>query len=222
MKAAVEFLYGASDLPILIAPQARRRDADERIAIEQRAVDLIGEVAVGLFQARRRRNVEADFELVDEMQVFRRWAAFGNRGRRSKTGSSRCPAASRNCRRDFDAAAAHGIGRAGKPARDALRRAIERHVDIAVAGDLATGRFEGERIAGLVLEEPAVLVGRLDRKIGDLGFGLSLRSPWPVPLAPAPPRPASSRPVNSPRFATAALAVALRSVATGRSVLAAP
>ncbi len=147
-----------------------RGDADVSIAVEQRAVDLIGEVAVRLFQARRCRNIETDFELIDKAQIVRRgqFLEAADAKVRQVRGDVRQPAEIAD--RILDAAV--GIGRARKPARDAFRRDIERHVDIAIAGDLAARRLEGERIAGLMLEEPAVLVGGLDGKIGDFGFGL--------------------------------------------------
>jgi hypothetical protein len=64
------------------------------------------------------------------------------------------------------------VQRAGKKAGDRLGCGVKGHVDLAIGGDLATRRFERQRVSRLVPEEPLVLFGTLHRQVGDLGLCL--------------------------------------------------
>src|SRR5262249_61342193 len=56
-------------------------------------------------------------------------------------------------------AAAVYVVEAAEKSGDGLGGGVERHVDLAIGGDFAARRLEGQRIARLVAEEPLRFVG---------------------------------------------------------------
>ena len=122
--------------------------------------------------ARKCGNIESGFELIDEAQIGA-WqlleAAHAEIGQVGRDVGHPAEIAG------WSDNAAVCISGAGKPTPNALRRAVERDVDIAIAGNLAARRFEGQRVALLVPEEPLVFIGGLHREVGHLNLGLCCR-----------------------------------------------
>src|SRR5262249_17762682 len=170
--------------------------ANVAVAAEQRAVDLIAEVPLRLSFARKRGNVDSGFELIDEPPIASgsyNWlgldrktsclwpaqsleapnAQIGNIGRDvgHPAEIARC-LTDTGARPDAEGALAVYVVEAAEKSGDGLGGGVERHVDLAIGGDLAARRFEGQRVSLLVPEEPLVLVSPRHRQVGDLGLSL--------------------------------------------------
>ena len=137
---------------------------------------MVAEIAVGLLVAGRRGNIDARLQLIDEVHAV-------HAGNLLESAHTEIRQVGRDIRhpaeiaiRQYDSAAAIGIGGTAKRASHAFRRAVKRDVEIAVTGDLAARRLECQGITRLVSEVPAVFVGGLSRKIGDLRLGFRRRS----------------------------------------------
>src|SRR5262249_33693712 len=72
-------------------------------------------------------------------------------------------------------AAAVYVVEAAEKSGDGLGCAVERHVDIAVAGDFAAWRLRRQRVSRLVPEEPLVLLAPFHWEVGNLGLCLCRR-----------------------------------------------
>src|SRR5262249_34538283 len=69
-------------------------------------------------------------------------------------------------------AAAVYVVEAAEKSGDGLGGGVERHVDLAIGGDLGARRLEGQRVTRLVAEEPLVLGSARYRQVGGLGLRL--------------------------------------------------
>jgi hypothetical protein len=172
-------------LPILMAPNS--------------GVGVFADLAVGLLQAGRRRNVEADFELIDE--VSRKV------GENLEAAHAEIGAVRRNRRQPAEITGRERLTSTSKGGvgvdipSEGFRRIVDRKVDVAVPRDLAARGVEGKRVAFLVLKK-AVAVGvdfrrrkrsRRGRDArhagGARGGGISNRRGAPGRLTLVQPRP---------------------------------
>src|ERR1700733_12422176 len=68
IEAAGGIFVGRGGLADLERAIFGRRKSDVGVAVEQGAVDVVADLAVALLQTWRRRNIETDLELVDEVK----------------------------------------------------------------------------------------------------------------------------------------------------------
>src|SRR5262249_7777230 len=148
-------------------------------AAEEGAVDLIAQIAVRLSVARKGGHVESGFELIDEAPIHAGQlleAAHAEIGqvRRNIRHPAEIAGRSTDATRRPGAAAVYVVEAAEKSG-DGLGCAVERHVDIAVAGDFAAWRLKRQRVSRLVPEEPLVLLAPFHWEVGNLGLCLCRR-----------------------------------------------
>src|SRR5579872_1071461 len=113
---------------------------DIGVAVEQRAVDAVAQVAVALPRAGSARNIEAHFELIDEVEWQIRQPL--------ETAHTEIGAVACDRRHPAEIADREGFAATGESgvvidiSGESFGRVVERDVDVAVTGDLAAGRVE--------------------------------------------------------------------------------
>ncbi len=126
-----------------------RSEADIAVSAEKGPVYSVGQFGIVLSVAGRHRNVDAGFKLVDEVKVVHGEALETTDAQIRNVGRDvRHPAEISDRRRT--------VG--GNWARLCiLCRRIQRNVELAIGGDLATRGVERDVLARLALEEPVAV-----------------------------------------------------------------